>query len=357
MKLGGAGRKMGYGCYVSTAGRDKSIRGEKISQALGLDHIACASKPLRYTLYPLEVFMKLLQGGYEFVIVNNVPAHIVLACWLASKLRRFLLFVDFVNLWQFAVRSKYPALAHLTKLFEDWVYRKVKSGISINNLLSSLVMKRWGITTLVVYDAAEDRFTPAYRIGNSIIAVANLRRDEGVDILIEALSLLKKRQVSFHCTIIGAGDEMENLKNLSRSLSIEKQVEFLGWIPHHGLPAYYRRSSIGVIPIRATSPVALPLKLFEMLSSGLAVVASDTPAIRTILTPGEGGLLFTPGEVADLAQQLELVLSNHSLQGRLQKNARLVVEKGLNWSRQVARLQDFINNTLTKGAITQMGVS
>ncbi len=341
---------MNEGCYISTAGRKKSIRGEKIAHALTLDHLGCSSKSWRYTLYPLKIFFHLLFRRYDYIIVNNIPAHLVFWCWLASKIRRFIIVVDFVNLWEFAVHSKYPMLTDLVKRYENWMYNRIKCGISINRSLSKIVMSRWHFPVQEIYDAADDTvFTPAYLAVNIIIAVANLRKDEGIDILLESLSLLKKRKVTFHCWIIGDGDEKRNLESLSKALALQDSVEFLGWLSHTQIPDYYRKASIGVIPIRHTSPVALPIKLFEMLSSGLAVVATDTAAIRSVISHKENGLLFHPEDKADLARQLETILQKRPLRRSLQRNARLTVVKNLNWENQVIRLREFIHQLNNQG--------
>ncbi|WP_455367730.1 glycosyltransferase family 4 protein [[Eubacterium] cellulosolvens] len=334
---------MSEGCYISTAAKEKSIRGEKIAHALTLDHFGCSSKSRRYTLFPLKIFFYLLFSGYDYIIVNNIPAHLVFWCWLASKIRHFIIVVDFVNLWEFAIQSKYPILKDLVKRYENWMYKRITCGISINRFLSKIVENRWHFPVQEIYDAADDTvFTPASPAANRIISVANLRKDEGIDILLESLSILKKRKAYFNCWIIGDGDEKRNLESLSKALNLKDSVEFLGWLSFIQIPDYYRKASIGVIPIRHTSPVALPIKLFEMLSSGLAVVASDTPAIRSVISHKKNGLLFHPEDKDDLARQLETVLRKHRLRGSLQRNARITVVKSLNWKNQVIRLREFI---------------
>ena len=330
-------------CYISTVESEKSIRGEKIATALGMEHLTCPSKFQRYTLYPLRVFFRLLLRGYSLVFVNNIPAHLVFWCWLASKVRPFFLVVDFVNLWQFAVKVKYPFLAGLVKRYENWLYKRVTAAIAINKPLADMVKSGWNVTVQEVYDAADEAtFTPAFTLGNTIISAANLRRDEGVDILIRSLGILRKRGVTFSCLIAGDGDEKESLEDLVRKLSLQDSIEFLGWTPHAQIPSLYQRGSIGAIPIRAVSPIALPIKLFEQLSAGLAVVTTDTPTIRTIITHRQNGLLFPPEDVEALAQQLEALLTSPSLLTRLQRNARRTVEKEFNWKTQEGRLRDFV---------------
>ncbi|MEM2901710.1 MAG: glycosyltransferase [Candidatus Bathyarchaeia archaeon] len=329
-------------CYVSTFEVERSIRGLKISKALSCDLMGCPSKIQRYTLYPLKVFLKLLKGNYGLVIVNNIPVHLIIPCLLASKIRRFKVLVDFVNLWSVAVKSKYPLLWRLAHILEAVLYRGVSYGIAINEALSGAVLTLGVDKVTVIYDAAEeDVFTPGYSDVPRIIAVANLRWDEGLDLLLLALRKLKDRGLSFQCVIIGDGEEKHRLKRMRDDLGLF-EVKFLGWVPYGEVPRHMRMCSVGVAPVRAVSPYMLPIKIFEMLSSGLAVVASDIVNIRAIVEHGKNGLLFQPGNHEALAAQLEKLLVDKVLLRRLQHNARETVESRFSWRYQAEKLKRYV---------------
>jgi glycosyltransferase involved in cell wall biosynthesis len=338
-------------CYVSTSEVERSIRGLKISKALGGELMGCPSKIHRYTLYPLRVFLKLLKGRYGLVIVNNIPVHLILPCLLASKMRGFKVMVDFVNLWSAAVKSKYPRLGRLSHILEATIYQGVTHGIAINESLSKAVLSLGVGNVTVIYDAAESEvFTPGYSDAPRILAVANLRWDEGLDLLLLGLKKLKDKGLSFQCVIIGDGEEKGKLKRMRDNLGLQREVKFLGWISHEEVPRHMRRCSIGVVPIRDVSPYALPIKIFEMLSAGLAVVASDTANIKALIEHGKNGLLFQPGNHEMLAAYLEKLLSDKVLLRRLQHNARMTVESRFSWRRQAEKLREYVEKT-TRGKV------
>lgn len=334
-------------CYVSTSEAERSIRGLKISKALGGELIGCPSKIHRYTLYPLRVFLKLLRGNYGLVIVNNVPVHLIIPCLLASRMRGFKVVVDFVNLWSAAVKSKHPWLGRLSRILEAVIYRGVRHGIAINESLSKAVLSLGVEDVAVVYDAAESEvFTPGYSDAPIILAVANLRWDEGLDLLLLGLKKVKEKGLAFRCLIIGDGEEKGRLKRMRDDLGLQREVKFLGWMSHEEVPRHMRRCSVGVAPIRDVSPYALPIKIFEMLSSGLAVVASDTANIRDVIEHGKNGLLFQPGNHEMLAAHLEKLIVDKVLLRRLQHNARETVESRFSWRRQAEKLREYVEKTM-----------
>ena len=104
--------------------------------------------------------------------------------------------------------------------------------------------------------------------------------------------------------------ENKNLRNLKIALSL------------HSTDNELRKSAIGVFP---SHQEGMPLALLEMMATGLPVVASNIPEIATIITDGYDGLLFEVGNVDDLAEKLQRVLSDETLRKKLGENARKTV--------------------------------
>jgi glycosyltransferase involved in cell wall biosynthesis len=63
----------------------------------------------------------------------------------------------------------------------------------------------------------------------------------------------------------------------------------------------------------------------EAMSSGKPVIAADAMALPHLVRPGENGWLFQPGNVDDLAAQLQQLLSDRDLQARFGAASRQIV--------------------------------
>jgi glycosyltransferase involved in cell wall biosynthesis len=74
-----------------------------------------------------------------------------------------------------------------------------------------------------------------------------------------------------------------------------------GWVPHESVPELLASAQIGLAPYSTDEPSYFsPLKLFDYLAAGLAVVAASLPGVTDIVDPGSA-VLVPPGDPAALA--------------------------------------------------------
>jgi glycosyltransferase involved in cell wall biosynthesis len=84
---------------------------------------------------------------------------------------------------------------------------------------------------------------------------------------------------------------------------------------------------------------ASPLKLFDYMAAGRAIVAPDQPNIREILTDGETALLFDPARADGVWTAVLRLAGDAGLRGRLGGAARAEIERRrYTWAGNAARL-------------------
>jgi glycosyltransferase involved in cell wall biosynthesis len=94
---------------------------------------------------------------------------------------------------------------------------------------------------------------------------------------------------------------------------------------------------IAVLP--DVTPYSSPLKLFEYLQLGSAIVGPDMENIREILTDGQDALLFRPGEAGALEAALLRLCADEALRLRLGAAARdTIIRKSLTWTDSARRV-------------------
>ena len=188
------------------------------------------------------------------------------------------------------------------------------------------------------------RFTPLPRdeelaaqlgvSGKAVIGYVGTVVDyEGLDLLLESAAALRRTREDFHVLIIGDGAKLEELTALAAEQGLEDVVTFTGRIPHHEVERYYSIIDITPFP-RLPLPVCemvSPLKPFEAMAMGKAVIASDVAALAEIVTPGENGLLHEKGSAESLTVQLERLLDDRSLLVSLGTHARSWVVAERDW--------------------------
>jgi len=128
---------------------------------------------------------------------------------------------------------------------------------------------------------------------------------KGVNILIQALT--SKGLEDVQSVIVGGGELIEEYRSEAKRLGVADRVTFTGPVSDAELPLHYRLADVFAFPSTDRSE-AFGIAALEAMSSGVPVVASDLPGVRTIVRPGETGFLAKPGSVSAVAVRLRDVL-------------------------------------------------
>lgn len=180
--------------------------------------------------------------------------------------------------------------------------------------------------------------------GKTVIGyVGSILDYEGIELIIDSASNLKSERNDFHVLIVGDGAELEKFKKRVAEESLGDVITFTGRVPHESVESYYSLIDITPFP-RLPLPVCemvSPLKPFEAMAMGKAVVASNVDALAEIVVPGLNGLLHEKGSQASLTSQLRLLLDDTELRARLGSQAREWVVEERDWS----KLASIISNS------------
>jgi len=136
--------------------------------------------------------------------------------------------------------------------------------------------------------------------------------------------------------VVGDGPARLSLERLASELGLADRVHFTGVVPRAEVPALVAAFDIALQP--AVVPYASPLKLFEYLMLGKAVLAPSTPNIEEILVDGDNGQLFDPAVSGSFETALNRLTEDADLRERLALRARQTIgERGLTWSANARR--------------------
>jgi len=124
-----------------------------------------------------------------------------------------------------------------------------------------------------------------------VIYVGRLSAHKRVDLLVEAMSLVREEIPDIRCGIVGDGPELERLVSLSRKLKLGENVDFLGFLEmEEEVVAKMKSSKIFVLP---STREGFGISLLEANACGLPAVVADAPksAAAGLITEGTNGLL------------------------------------------------------------------
>ena len=138
---------------------------------------------------------------------------------------------------------------------------------------------------------------------------------KGVDVLIEAMTILARRLPQVRLIVAGDGPERPRLERQVRAAGIEASVAFLGHLDAAALQRALAPAWVQSVPSRWDEPFGLVAA--EAMMRGTAVVASDAGGLAEQVVEGETGCRVPAGDATALAGALERVLSDRGLAERL----------------------------------------
>jgi glycosyltransferase involved in cell wall biosynthesis len=144
-----------------------------------------------------------------------------------------------------------------------------------------------------------------------LVFVGRLVEKKGVDVLLRAFATVHREFPAERLTVVGDGPLRPSLEALAQEFGCESAVEFVGAVPNQQVPGYLNEASIAVVPSVVASDgdqEGLGLVAVEAMGCGCAVVCSDLPALRDVITDGENGRTFPAGDYSALATILGTLL-------------------------------------------------
>lgn len=139
-----------------------------------------------------------------------------------------------------------------------------------------------------------------------LVSVSNLHEGKGVELTIQALGALKKQgYVDWHYKIVGDGYMRRQLESLVHSLGLEKQVDFVGAVPHAEVGNYLAQADVFVLP---SYREAFGVAYLEAMACGLLTIGVQGQGPSAFIRHQQTGLLVAARDSDDLAKCLALVI-------------------------------------------------
>jgi glycosyltransferase involved in cell wall biosynthesis len=191
-----------------------------------------------------------------------------------------------------------------------------------------------------------DSVTARRQIGlyesSTVMCTGHLYAGRGAELF---LSLAKSLPQAHFVWVGGRPEAIKTWKQKAES----ENITFTGFIPNSDLPLYQAAADILLMPYSRTmmgssgtadsASVASPMKMFEYMAAGRAIVSSNLPVIREVLNE-RTAVFCEPDDIEDWRFEIEKLLSNKARRDELGNQARQDVQ-GYTW---VARAQRIMNH-------------
>jgi glycosyltransferase involved in cell wall biosynthesis len=174
--------------------------------------------------------------------------------------------------------------------------------------------------------------------------IGSLRELEGVDLTAKAVSILKEQGVDVGFFVLSSEAGQNELRDYCSLLEITDQSHIVGPVPHHQVAPFYDLIDVFVVsrPDTRVTRLVTPLKPFEAMRNGRAVVMSDLPALSEIIEDGKTGRLYPAEDANALSEIINQLLKDDIKREKLGTNARSWVLEKRTW-KAVVKEAEYVN--------------
>jgi glycosyltransferase involved in cell wall biosynthesis len=315
--------KLGYSVTQLAVQYDNALETEVID---GIKIIRIGSKnTFNFDVYR-ELPHLLEQDSYDIVVddLNKIPFY---SPWITKKPVLALMMHLFRKSIFSEVSFPFASYVYLTESLIPWCYKKNNFAALSESSKQDLVKMGIRSSKIVTIPPGIDlnMYRPNFtaKEKNIIIHTGRLKKYKSVDHLILATQKLIGKYKDLKTVIIGDGDDLPRLKELTNKLSLENHVIFTGYISESEKIKYYQQASVLV---ENSIKEGWGMIVIEANACGTPVVSARSPGLRDAVLDQKTGFLYDYGNIGDLTQKIDLLLENQTLN-------REMAQAGIQWSK------------------------
>lgn len=165
-----------------------------------------------------------------------------------------------------------------------------------------------------------------------ILQGSGINVDRGGEELVEAMQFVDDALL----LIIGSGDVLPWLKQRVQELKLEDKVQFIPKMPYRDMMLYTANADLGFTLDKNTNinyRYSLPNKIFDYLSAGLPVFATDLIEVRKVIEKYKVGVICKDMSVKNMSELINTTLRNEEQLSEMKRNTQKAREE-LNWEKE-----------------------
>ncbi|HRY32856.1 MAG TPA: glycosyltransferase [Bacteroidales bacterium] len=309
--------------------------------------------PLFYAEFNIRLFFYLLRQKARVFVANDLDT--LTANFLASRLKATALVYDSHELFtEVPELTGRKGVQQFWKKLEGLIFPRLEWIFTVNHSIADIYRQKYHKEIRVVRNLPErsTQLQPASReelglpLDKPILILqgAGINIDRGAEEAILAMQYLKGTLL----LIIGGGDMIDKLKELTSNLELGNSIRFLPKMPYEKLLQYTRCADIGLTLDKDSSlnyRFSLPNKLFDYIIAGIPVLASPLPEVSKVVNQYQIGMLIHNHEPEHIAKIVEIMLVDKNQMEKWKENLNIAASE-LCWEEEEKNLADVYSRFL-----------
>ncbi|HPJ30176.1 MAG TPA: glycosyltransferase family 4 protein [Methanothrix sp.] len=287
-------------------------------------------------------FLQSFRGDYDVIDAQEFPYLPCFSAKVHSKLKRAPLVITWHEVWGDYWREYLGMMAPLGMLVEKETVRLPQKIIPVSERVRE-DLARMGVEAerMEVVGNGVDleliRSVEANEPIYDVIYAGRLSAHKRVDLLIEAVGLVREEIPGIRCGIVGDGPEMAALTRLAEELNLAKNVDFLGFLDEEEeVIAMMKSSKILVLP---SMREGFGISVLEANACGLPAVVVDAKksAAADLIQEGVNGAVCDPS-AGSIASKIAELLGSDSYKQMSSSSRDLARRHG--WDQIAKKVED-----------------
>jgi glycosyltransferase involved in cell wall biosynthesis len=152
---------------------------------------------------------------------------------------------------------------------------------------------------------------------------------QGVPEIVRAAGLVQQLAPAIRFEVVGSGQLSDTVARLAADLELTN-TEFIPWAAYEDLPDHIGRAhvSLGIFGTTEKTLRGIPVKVYDALAMGMAIITGDTPAAREVLTHEQNALLCPVGDPEALARAIVRLHDHRDLLDAIARGAAETFDNG-----------------------------
>jgi len=180
-------------------------------------------------------------------------------------------------------------------------------------------------------------------VSHRFIYVGQLIRLKGIDTIIRAIGILKKKGIRVEVLFVGQGEDINAFKKAINKAGLESEVMFIGFKNQKDVAELIKTSIALLLP---SITEGFPRVIIEAFACSRSVVGSKVGGIPELIEANRTGLLVEPGNTEDLADKLIFALENPERMKKMGENSKEFVVNNFSTQKYVDNYYSMITNII-----------
>ncbi|WP_257350251.1 glycosyltransferase family 4 protein [Pseudalkalibacillus decolorationis] len=284
-------------------------------------------------LIPIGLKLKKLGKKVIYDVHEDVPEQILSKQWIPRMIRKFI--SNIVEKVEKKASRKFDAIVTATPHIEQRFKTYNSNTVTIHNYPL--------VEELAVENTKTDEIESSISQKGKVIYIGGIYRLRGIVEMISAVEESNdKSSVEF---ILGGKFAPPELEDEVRELSGWEHVDYRGQLNRIEVRQALGESQAGLVLLHPEPRfvVSLPIKMFEYMSAGIPVIASNFPLWKEIVEGNDCGICVDPLDIDEVSNAIRQLIDNPEFAQTMGKNGRDAVLELYNWEKESKKLIEIYN--------------